>query len=146
MNCALTLRMKRKPMSRAGCHAKPRIRRRLRSLVVLSDSRKNCVTCDQLAGCKTQRATWRMVSGGTNVLLMVLRQGLMLAGTGIVLGLVLSLMLAHTLSAQLFGVTASDPLVHGAAILSLGLIAAVASYIPARRATMVNPTTALRQD
>jgi ABC-type antimicrobial peptide transport system permease subunit len=75
---------------------------------------------------------------------MVLREGILIALTGLVVGLVTSLLLARTLSSLLFGVTATDPATYasiGALLLAVGC---AASYGPARRATRVDPVIALR--
>ncbi|MBT8396360.1 MAG: ABC transporter permease [Gemmatimonadetes bacterium] len=75
---------------------------------------------------------------------MVLKQGLALAGVGIGLGLVLAVGLTRYLSSLLFGVSAVDPLTYGAVAVGLLVVALLASYLPARRASKVDPMTALR--
>jgi predicted permease len=80
-----------------------------------------------------------------SILTLVLAQGLRTAGVGIALGLLGSLALTTYLQSQLFGVTMHDPAVFGAVALVLLAVAATACYIPARRATRVDPMVALRQ-
>ena len=77
---------------------------------------------------------------------MVLREGVSLAGVGIVLGVVAALLSTRALSGLLYGVTTMDPLTFGAVPIGLIVVALLASYLPARRATRVDPTTALRAD
>jgi len=80
------------------------------------------------------------------VLVPVMKEGLMLALAGIGLGLVGAVAATRALTAFLFGVGASDPLTFaGVALLLLG-VAAAASYIPSRRALRVDPVVALRAE
>ena len=75
---------------------------------------------------------------------MVVRQGLALGFAGVVLGTAAAIALARFLSAFLFGITARDPVTYVVVAASLALLAGVASYVPARRATKVDPLEALR--
>jgi predicted permease len=75
---------------------------------------------------------------------MVLRQGLVLAGTGVVIGLGAAIGLTRLMGALLYGVDPVDPLTFGAVALSLTLVALLASYVPARRASKVDPVVAIR--
>jgi len=88
----------------------------------------------------------RMALGATRagVLRLVLREGMSLVITGMVIGLVSALAVGRLLSRLLFGVTASDPLSVGAAALVLSAVALAACYLPARWATRVDPLTSLR--
>jgi putative ABC transport system permease protein len=90
----------------------------------------------------------RMALGaeGASVLGMVLRQGLAVAGVGLVLGVAGALALSRLLSSMLFDVAATDPAAFIAAPLLLGLVALLACWIPARRAASVDPATVLKQD
>jgi len=81
-----------------------------------------------------------------DVLKMVIGQGMRLALAGVALGLGASLALTQLMKRLLFGVTAADPLTYGALALLLTLVALVACWIPARRATRVDPMIALRCD
>ena len=77
---------------------------------------------------------------------LVLGEGLRLAGAGIVVGIVLSLLATRLLGTLLYGVTPTDPLTFAIVPVLLAGVALLASYLPARRATQVDPTTALRAD
>jgi putative ABC transport system permease protein len=77
---------------------------------------------------------------------MFVRQGLLLAGIGTALGMIAAAGLTRLMSSLLFGVTALDPLTYAAVPVFLLAAAALASYIPARRATTVNPVDALRAE
>jgi len=77
---------------------------------------------------------------------LVVKQGMLLALAGVVLGLTLALLATRTLSALLFGVTATDPATFAVIPVLIGLVALVASYLPARVAARVDPITALRSD
>jgi predicted permease len=80
----------------------------------------------------------------TRILTLVMRQGLLLALGGITAGLTGGLVLARIMRGMLFGISAGDPTTYIAVCGSLGLLALVASYIPARRAARVDPTVSLR--
>jgi predicted permease len=75
---------------------------------------------------------------------LVLRQGLILAVSGVGLGLVAALGLTRLMSSLLFGVAAADPVTYGAVALTLTGVALLASYLPAARAAGVDPNEALR--
>ena len=80
------------------------------------------------------------------VLRLVLRQGVLLAGIGIVAGLALALAVTRLLERMLYGVPGTDFVALGAATLALVGAALVASWIPARRAAGVDPMVALRSE
>jgi predicted permease len=90
----------------------------------------------------------RMALGATEngVLAMVLRQGLGLAATGLVIGLLGAAALTRLTTTLLFGVTPLDPPTFVAVGAFMLLVAGAAAIIPARRATRVDPLTALRSD
>jgi ABC-type antimicrobial peptide transport system permease subunit len=71
---------------------------------------------------------------------------LKLAGIGIVVAIPCSVVLGKLLRSQLFGVSTADPLTLGAVVLLIAAVALVAAIVPARRATAVDPTTALRAE
>lgn len=79
-----------------------------------------------------------------DVLRLVVLQGMVLAGAGIVIGVAAGLGLTRLLTSLLFGIAANDPLTFAALATLLALIALLACYIPARRATKVDPLLALR--
>jgi putative ABC transport system permease protein len=81
-----------------------------------------------------------------DVLTMILGQGLRTIFIGVAIGLAGSLALTRTLASLLFGVTATDPLTFAAVVLLLVGTALLACYIPARRATRVDPMVALRYE
>lgn len=84
-------------------------------------------------------------AAGGQVRSLVLRQGLLLVGTGVALGVGAALLLTGVLDATLFGVSARDPLTFAAAPAVLALVALVACYLPARRATRVDPVETLQR-
>ena len=77
---------------------------------------------------------------------MVMKQGLGLTGIGVTLGLGLAYFMSRWLKALVFEVEVADPWVFGAVALCLGLVAGVASYLPARQATRVDPAAAFREE
>jgi ABC-type antimicrobial peptide transport system permease subunit len=81
-----------------------------------------------------------------DVVRFVLRQGLTLALTGVSLGIAAALALTHLMKTFLFGVSATDPLTFASVAAVLTFIALSACWIPARRATKVDPMIALRCD
>ncbi|HKP29155.1 MAG TPA: ABC transporter permease [Gemmatimonadales bacterium] len=82
----------------------------------------------------------------SGVLRLVLGQGMRLAGIGVVIGLVLTFALSRSLSSLLVGVSVFDPLVYTLVAVTLLLVAAAATIIPARRAARVDPVSALRSE
>ena len=78
------------------------------------------------------------------VLVLVVRQGLRLAVGGVLVGALLALGSSRLLRGMLFGVSPTDPVVFGTIAMLLVLVAALATYLPARRAARVDPVTALR--
>lgn len=97
---------------------------------------------------RTQEIGIRMALGaqGAQVKNMVVRQGLLLAAIGIVIGVGAALLLARYITSFLFGVTARDPLVFGGVPAILAIVAFFAVYLPARRASLVDPIIALRAE
>jgi putative ABC transport system permease protein len=97
---------------------------------------------------RTHEIGIRMALGAQqrDVLRLVLRQGMLLAGLGIALGLGGSVAATRLLESQLYGVTATDPLTLGSVAALLGGIAFLACWLPARRAARVDPTVALRSE
>ena len=81
-----------------------------------------------------------------DVLKMVLRHGLMLTAIGLVIGLGAAFALTRLMSTMLYGVAATDPLTFGVIAILLACVAMLACYLPARRATKVDPMIALRYE
>ncbi len=77
---------------------------------------------------------------------MVLGQGMITVGVGVVIGIVGSAALTRTMRSLLFGVTATDPVTFAGVAILLAGVALLASYIPARRAARVDPMEALRYE
>jgi putative ABC transport system permease protein len=95
---------------------------------------------------RTQEIFIRMALGarGVDVLRMVVRQAMLIAGAGVVLGLLISFALTNLMVKLLFGVAPRDPLTFIATAVLLVGTAILASYIPARRASRVDPLVVLR--
>ena len=97
---------------------------------------------------RTQEIGVRMALGArrADVLRLVLRQGAALALIGIAIGWMGALALTRTLSSLLFAVKATDPITFIAVPLGLIGVALAASFLPARRATRIDPVIALRYE
>ncbi|HEX8073334.1 MAG TPA: ABC transporter permease [Pyrinomonadaceae bacterium] len=97
---------------------------------------------------QTQEIGIRMALGaqGRDVLKLFLTHGLVLTGGGILLGVAGALALTRLMTSLLFGVGATDPLTFTLIALALALVALLACYVPARRATKVDPMVALRYE
>ena len=90
----------------------------------------------------------RMALGAqtSDVLRLILRDGAVLVGIGLVLGIAGALLLTRLLASQLYGVSATDVGVYAGVAVFLAAVAITASYIPARRATRTDPLDALRAE
>jgi putative ABC transport system permease protein len=95
---------------------------------------------------RTKEIGVRMALGAEarHVLRLVIGQGMLLVCAGIAMGLILAYLLTKWLSGWLYGVGAADPLTYSAIALLLAAVALFACYLPARRATRVDPMIALR--
>jgi len=85
-------------------------------------------------------------AGRQDISVLVLRQGLRLTAAGMAIGLAAALFSTRYVSSLLFEVTPNDPTTLAAVCALIGLLALVACYLPARRATRVDPMRVLRQD
>jgi predicted permease len=97
---------------------------------------------------RTHELGVRMALGASapHVLRLVLRQGMLTTAVGLAIGIAGALVLTRAMQSLLFGVSPTDPLTLLAVALLLGLAALLASYLPARRATKVDPIVALRHE
>src|SRR5262249_11736876 len=95
---------------------------------------------------RTREIGIRMALGArrSDVMMMVIGRGIKLAGAGILIGLGGALALTRFMGTLVFGVSATDPLTYVTIVSLLILVSFIACYLPARRATMVDPMTALR--
>ncbi len=95
---------------------------------------------------RTQELGIRIALGAADadILKLVVGNGLKLAGVGILIGVVASLALTRLMASLLYKTSATDLLTFAGSALVFALVAAVASYLPARRAMRINPTDALR--
>jgi putative ABC transport system permease protein len=90
----------------------------------------------------------RMALGASaaRVRAMILRQGMSLAAAGLVLGIAVAFALARALKSQLYAISPSDPITYVAVPIVLILVAALAVFLPTRRATQIDPVIALRHE
>ncbi|HKD81973.1 MAG TPA: ABC transporter permease [Candidatus Angelobacter sp.] len=97
---------------------------------------------------RTHEIGVRMALGAArgDILKMVLRQGFVLVGTGLIVGLVLTFIASRGIGSLLVGVSPSDPLTFLAVTLLLAAVGLAASFIPARRAMKVEPLSALKYE
>jgi ABC-type antimicrobial peptide transport system permease subunit len=97
---------------------------------------------------RTQEIGIRMALGATpgRVQISVISKTLWLATIGIGVGAVVSMVMANLIASMLFGTTPTDPDTFLAMTLLLGAVAVLAGYIPARRASRINPMVALRNN
>jgi predicted permease len=97
---------------------------------------------------RTQEIGLRMALGAPAdvVLRSVVGQGMRLTGIGLALGLLGAWGLSRVLASLLYGVTATDPVTFGGTALLLGVVSLMATWIPARRAALIDPVEALRSE
>ena len=97
---------------------------------------------------RTREIGLRMALGAQlrHVRQLILRQGMMLAGIGLVLGLAVVFVLARFLTSMLYGVSPSDPVTFLGISFLLAMVALLACYLPARRAARIDPMIAIREE
>jgi putative ABC transport system permease protein len=97
---------------------------------------------------RTNEVGIRMALGADRraVLAMVLRGAFAQVALGLAIGVPTALAAGHLLSAQLYGVKSHDPLILGLGVATLAACACLAAFVPARRATKVDPIVALRHE
>jgi ABC-type antimicrobial peptide transport system permease subunit len=97
---------------------------------------------------RTREIGIRMALGAVrgDVIWLVMREVLLLVGIGVVMGLPAAFAVTRLLQSQLYGITPNDPVTIAFATLGLAAIGAVSGYLPARRATLIDPVTALRYE
>jgi ABC-type antimicrobial peptide transport system permease subunit len=81
-----------------------------------------------------------------HVLALVMRGALLQIAIGLAIGIPIALVGGHLMSSQLYGVSKYDPFTLAIAIAVLGVCAAIAGFVPARRASGIEPMTALRTE
>jgi putative ABC transport system permease protein len=81
-----------------------------------------------------------------SVVRLVLRETLILAGIAVTVTIPLALLATWAVRSQLYGVSVADPMAYAAGILVITMVAALAGFVPARRAAGVDPSSALRMD
>jgi len=97
---------------------------------------------------RTREIGIRMALGAQagSVLGLVIRSGMALTVTGLAIGIVAALALTRLLSSMLFGITPTDPMTFATVAVALTIVSVIACWIPARKATRVDPLIALRQE
>jgi len=97
---------------------------------------------------RTNEIGVRMALGAnrSNVVVIVMRRALVLVAIGLAIGIPVALVGGRLMRTQLYGVSAYDPLTLAGAVIVLGAAAALAGFIPARRAASIEPMNALRTE
>jgi putative ABC transport system permease protein len=85
-------------------------------------------------------------AGGRDVLSLILRQGVVVIASGLVIGIIAALGASRLIEGALWGVTPSDPPTYGIVMVTIALVALFACLVPAYRALKVDPLTAMRRE
>ena len=101
-----------------------------------------------LVSLRTREIGLRAALGATSwrIFAQILREGALMTGMGVAFGLIAALLLTRYIGSLLFGVAPTDPITFVAVPLLLALVSAIALWVPAHRATNIDPMEALRQD
>jgi ABC-type antimicrobial peptide transport system permease subunit len=101
-----------------------------------------------LVGLRTKEIGVRMALGASrrDVLWLMVRDSLVLTGVGVIIGLGLAALVATAVAGLVFRASPFDPVVFGGAVALIVVTAAVAAFLPARRATRIEPFSALRDE
>jgi putative ABC transport system permease protein len=118
----------------------------VRSVLHLRIPIYSCVIDALWEGTETMKMTGLLNDIRHAVRGMVVKQGILLAGMGVAVGLVAAGAMSRVMGSLLFGVSATDPVTYGTVAIALIVVALAASWIPAMRAGGVNPSNALRAD
>lgn len=94
----------------------------------------------------SKESSFSLGAQARDVLVLVVREGMLLVAVGLAVGLVAALPLSKVLETLLFGISPRDALTYAGVPLGLAAVALCACYVPARRATQVDPVVALRYE
>jgi hypothetical protein len=116
------------------------------SLIIATIGQYAVVTFDMRRRVREFGVRIALGASSRQIVLAVLRDGFRLTAIGLAIGFVLSVLTGSGLSRVLYGITATDPLTYGSVLLLLSAVSAVACYLPALRASRVNPIATLKQE
>ena len=101
-----------------------------------------------LVSLRTREIGLRAALGATpsRIFAQILREGVAMTAAGVAVGLLAALLLSRSIASLLFGIAPADPITFAAVPMLLACVSAIALWVPARRATNIDPMEALRQD